>query len=296
MKAKLFFLIFLSFFLFGCNTIDSLHNEKTELSNKIGQEEVFRIDQAAGATHATKKILETSPNDDPHTAAARKSVDIADKALPPLSIEDKSRWDEIAEKLILGDSAELKKVEKELISSENKQSELKKKLEETTNELFLFYEERQRNDELRIAEAESKIELQKDLVKYFFAAAAICAIAGAVLTWLMGFKVGLNAFIAAGFFSLAAYLISQTWFAYIAAGIAIISFCGIGFYVWGRLRPEKTMAKTADVLEKMEKSPEGHKSAAAKLVKKEIGNSLSGKEADAHKKYIKEVKKKKLTN
>lgn len=296
MKIKLFFLIFLSFLLIGCNTVDSLNSEKAELSNKIGQEEVFRIDQAAGATHATKKILETSPSDDAHTVAARKSVDIADKALPPLSIEDKSRWDEIAEKLIFGDDAELQRVEQSLIKSENKSKSLAEKLKQKENQIVSLLQEKDAQNEARIEELKRDQELQKTLVRYFFGAAAVCAIAGGVLTWILGFRIGLNAFIAAGFFGLAAYLITLSWFAYVAAGMAIIMFVGTIYYIWGRLKPEKVMTKTADVLEKMEKSPQGHISGAAKLVKEEIKRSLTGKEAEGHKAYIKEIKKKKLTN
>jgi len=269
------------------------HNSKiNEISNKIGQEQSYRQEQASGAIHATKKILDDSPNEDIHTESARKTIDIAEKAALPLSIEERSRWDEVAEELLEGSTAKLEKVQKELIQSENKQSELKKKLEKAESERLVFYERLQRDADARIEELKQNQELKKKLMMYFGGAAAVCVVAGAILSYFLGVKIGLHAFAAAGCFGLASYLITLNYFGYIAAGMAVIIFCGIGYYVWGRLRPEKTMAKTADVLEKMEKSPEEHKANAARLVKKEISNSLTGKEGEAHKKYVKEVKAK----
>jgi hypothetical protein len=223
-------------------------------------------------------------------------VDIADKALPPLSIEDKSRWDEIAEKLILGDSEELQKVEKSLIQSENKTEKLTQELEQKQNQIVSLLQEKDAQNEARIEELKRDQELKNKLMMYFAGAAVLCVIGSAILGYFMGMKVAVNGLIAGGFFGLASYLITLNFFGYIAAGMAIVMFFGTAYYLWGRLRPEKTMAKTADVLEKMEKSPEGHKSAAAKLVKREISNSLSGREAEAHKAYVKEIKKKKLNN
>jgi len=289
--AKLFLIFFICLFLTACINTD-YNSEVNEISNKIGQEQSYRQEQASGAIHATKKILDDSPNEDIHTESARKTIDIAEKASSPLSIEERSRWDEVAEELLGGSTAKLEKVQKELIQSENKQSDLKKKLQKAESERLVFYERLQRDADARIEELKQNQELKKKLMMYFAGLAAISVIAGGVLTWILGFRIGLNAFIAAGFFGLAAYLITQTFFAYIASGFAIVMFLGTGYYIWGRLRPEKTMAKTADVLEKMEKSPEGHKANAAKLVKKEIGNSLTGKEGEAHKKYIKSVKQK----
>jgi len=291
MKIKYFFIIFLCSCLISCNSFDFKKNQREVIINKIGEQKSLQIERASGAIHATETILNKSPNKDIYTEAAKKTNSLASNALPNTSLGEEKMWEEIAEGLIQGNDRKYNKIKNELIKSEEKEHKLEKKLADTTSELFFLHEEITEGHQKEIEELMRGQELKKKLMMYFAGAAALCAIGSAILGYFLGIRIAINGAIAAGFFGLAAYLVTQSFFAYIAAGMAVVMFAGTIYYVCGQLRPKRAIKKTAEVLEKMSNSEEGFKRNAAKLVKKEIQNSLVGKEAQKHKEYVRSIKK-----
>jgi len=291
MRILTIFLLFLLTFAPACNTIDQLKSENDEIANKIVVQETFRIENASGAVHATKKILEGAP-ENKHTSAAIKTSGLAEDALPPLSIEDRAKWDEIADKALEGSDKEVDKIRDQLINSEKKTSELKKNLEENRNGLLLLHERIRQDHESVIADLKKQTELKEKLMKYFVYAAGICVLAGGALTWLLGIKIGVNAFLAGGFFALASFLITQPVFSYIAAGMAIVMFLWTIYYIWGQLKPNKALKKQIRVIDSMEGSKDARVRDAAKMFKDEMRNTLvDPKEKKVHVDYIRKLKK-----
>lgn len=288
--CKKIILCFFVVFLCSCNTIEQTIKKKNEIENKIGEEKKYRVDQASGAVYATRVILEDS-EDTPNTVAAKKTINIAEKSLPDLSIEDQKKWEEIS-KEIKENPKSLNRIEKKLTKSEKRESKLQEDLEEITEKLFYVYDKDKEKSEDALKEAKSNKKLLSKLSMYFAGAAVLCVLGSLLIGHFLGFRVALNGFIAGGFFGLASYLVTQTFFAYIAGLVAVIMVSGTIYYIWGRVKPERAVKKTVDVIEKLEKSEDPEKREAAKILKKEMSFSLTGKEAESHKKYIKDVKKK----
>jgi len=285
-------LIIALIFLPACITTDSIQKKNDSYADKISQEESFMVEQGAGAAVATKIILEKSPQKDIHTESARKTINLSVEALPDLTIKESDRWEKIATDLILGNEKGLEAKRIRLIQSENEKIKLKKKLEEGESKLLDVYAQLQSEQEDRIEEMKRDQELKKDLVKYFFYAAAVCVLAGGILSYFLGIKMGINAIIAGGFFSLAAYLVTQPFFSYMAAGFAVTMFVGTIYYVWGKVYPEKTLERQVKVIEKMGQSGDARKRDAAKIFKDEMGSSLAeSKSEKAHRELVRKLKK-----
>lgn len=285
-------LIFSLILLSACVTTDSIQKKNDGYTEKIAQEESYIVQQGAGAAVATKMILEKGNLTDIYTVSAKKTISISVDALPNLTLNERLKWEQIADDLIKGNEESLKLKGEELIQSENKQIELKKKLEEGKARLLDVYARREAKHKEELKDMERNNALKKDLVKYFFYAAAVCVLAGGVLSCIFGFKLGLNVFIAGAFFSLAAYLITQPFFCYLAAGMAIIMFAGTLYFLWGQARPKNTLKRQIKVIERMENSTDSRQRESAKVFKKEMKRSLAeSKSEKRHKALVKELKK-----
>lgn len=290
-----FFLFFLLFTLTSCNSLNWQSPKTDKISSKIEKQESYKLEQASGAVYATKKILSKSPNKDVYTQSAKKTNDLASKALPYPTIENQNVWEEIAYNLIEENEKgqrQVERIEGKLSDSEKKITNLQDELEQAQQDKLALYKQKQREYKAKIQDLLRNQGLQKYLVKIFAYASVASVLASVVLAYFFGFKIAINGIIAGAGFGLAAYLVTQTFFAYLAAGFAIIMFAGIIYYIWGRSQPEKTLKKVVKTVDKMEKSPDARKRDAAKMMKQQMEEGSTGtKEEEKEKKYIKDLKK-----
>lgn len=293
--VKIFSGILILLSLVGCNTIDGLNQERMQLAYQIGAEQEKRVEQAAGAAQATSIIL-SQPEVDPSKAIgyARTTNEFVVASLPKPSSEQSLYWQDVANSMLRGEEVgkQFSRSYNILTRSEQTEKDLQEKLANTTNALLALHEKEKAKHESQILALAQNQELTKYLVKIFAYAAVASVLISALVGYFLGWKAGLNGIIAAGFFALAAYYITQTWFAYIAAIFAIIVLVGIIYYIFGRSEPEGELKKQVLAIEDMSDSDDPEEREAAEIVKKKINDKQPTPRArEHHKKYIKKLKK-----
>lgn len=277
-------------FLSGCmKTTDSLSKKRSDLQTRIGQEEQVRIDEAAGSAEATRHLLGLYKGDDPLVAAAQETNTVTIHALPNPSLETRLKWDIITAELVADHEKApriLRDVKKKLVDSEKKEAKLRGGLAKTTESLIGLHTSKQ--VEREIEKALKNHELQKYLVKVFAFASVASVLISAAISWFFSWRMGVYGFVAAGVFGFAAYYVTQTWFAYLAAALAIVILVGILLFIMGRSKPEKELRGQVHAINTLGDSENEEEKKAAKIVKRRINDIQKTKrERDRHEKYIK---------
>lgn len=262
---------FCLFFAVGCASSGSLSEKEREIYEKqitLYETQQERYDEAAGAVLAAKTSL--AQNNETKTHAF---LDYAFLSLSPTNPIILQKWREIQQNpQLIGQETKLllERFKQEQNALNSIQKEKQQLYEETTKKLSSAEEE--------IGRLLSGQDLKKRLI-HIFGYAAVAALVGGFALFYFNKAWGFNMLAAAGCLGLAAYLITTSWFGYLAAAFAIIFLCGILYMIFGAKTPNKTLKTIVSTLQNKPNALE------------EIKPHLKEKMTQAEKQLVKNIKK-----
>lgn len=246
MYLKYIALFFLLFFV-GCTSVGTLNNEVREKERQISAITEKKLSLAAAAAASTQDFLKEN-----NIEEALKTNEYVIFSLPSPKIDHVLQWRQISERILLGDLSEYKKAINKLAELQNSIAEKESEIEALKEKIAILQERQIKRLQERLDALQARRDLESNLMWMFAIAAIACIIAGALLFRRMG-GAATNLLIAGAGFGFAAYLITTSWFGYVAAGVAICIAIGVIYMIFGRLRPERTLKKVVSGIERHRK-------------------------------------------
>lgn len=238
----------------GCTTVPSdSERQLREAEGRIHQTYKMRIDEAAAAVSASTTTLKDHHIPVDAKLSAATELNSAAMALlhPQPSHEALVRWDAAAGRLVAGDADALKGLLQEGATLRVTEESLKRRREDLQESLRRATEAREVRLKEQLRSAQDYAKHHKYLI-YIFASAGVACVIGGIFAMRLSTGIGVNLIIAGAGFSLTAYYITRSWFAWIAAIFAILVVAGIAYMVIGRWRHQRVLSNVVQSIDKTE--------------------------------------------